>query len=88
MKSLRSLTLLIVLIAAVTAPVLAEPPKDAELTDATYETWRDHVLPKGWELNFQKIEWHTSFWEAIVEAQEKDMPILLWTMNGHPLCNT
>ena len=67
---------------------LAEPPKDAELTEATYETWRDHVLPRQWELNFQRIAWRTSFWEGVIEAQEKDMPILLWTMNGHPLCNT
>lgn len=65
-----------------------DKPKDGELTEATYEIWRDHVLPRSWELKFQKIEWRTSFWEAVCEAQEKDMPILLWTMNGHPLCNT
>ncbi|NNE91617.1 MAG: hypothetical protein HKN23_08220 [Verrucomicrobiales bacterium] len=65
-----------------------EKPADGELTQDTYEIWRDHVLPRSWELKFQKIEWRTSFWEAVCEAQEKDMPILLWTMNGHPLCNT
>jgi hypothetical protein len=59
-----------------------------ELTDATYEKWRDHVRPKGWELAYQKIPWRPSFWEAVIEAQEKDKPILLWAMNGHPLCNT
>lgn len=69
-------------------PAKAEPPKDGELTEVTYETWRDHVLPRGWELNFQKIEWRTSFWEAVIEANEKDMPVLMWAMNGHPLCNT
>jgi len=64
-----------------------EKPKDGELNEATYEIWRAHVLPRGWELNFQKIEWRTSFWEAVCEANEKDKPILMWAMNGHPLCN-
>ena len=59
-----------------------------ELTDSTYAKWRDHVLPKGWELNYRKIPWRSSYWEAVIEAQEKDKPILLWAMNGHPLCNT
>lgn len=84
---LKSLTIPLALAAAVSG-LAQETPKDAELTDATYEVWRDHVLPRSWELNFQKIGWRTSFWDAVVEAQEKDMPILLWTMNGHPLCNT
>ena len=77
-----------ILVANIADPIRAEVPKDAELTEATYATWRDHVLPRKWELNFQRIAWRPSFWEAIIEAQEKDMPILLWTMNGHPLCNT
>jgi hypothetical protein len=88
MKLPKLLITSVFLVAALNVPALAEPPEDATLNDATYETWRDHVLPRSWELNFQKIEWRTSFWEAVVEAQEKDMPILLWTMNGHPLCNT
>lgn len=74
----------IVLAAAVAASRL----QAQELTDATYAKWRDHVLPKTWELAYQKIPWRPSFWEAVIEAQEKDKPILLWTMNGHPLCNT
>lgn len=65
-----------------------ETPGEEELTEANYAVWRDHVLPRSWELNFQRIAWRTSFWEGVIEAQKKDMPILLWTMNGHPLCNT
>ena len=60
----------------------------AELTDATYETWRDYVLPKPQGLGYQSIPWRASFWDAVVEAQEKDKPILLWAMNGHPLACT
>ena len=60
----------------------------AELTDATYEQWRDYVLPKPHELGYRAIPWRPSFWEAVVEAQSKDKPILLWAMNGHPLACT
>jgi hypothetical protein len=88
MTSLKFLTFVFLLIAAGSHRARAEAPKDAELTETTYATWRDHVLPRSWELKFQQIAWRTSFWEAVVEAQEKDKPILLWTMNGHPLCNT
>ncbi len=49
---------------------------------------RDHVLPKNWELSYRRIPWRTSFWDAVIEAQARDKPILLWAMNGHPLCNT
>ena len=66
------------------------PPRAAaqELTDATYATWRDDLLPKPADLRYRQIPWRTSFWEAVVEAQEREKPVLLWTMNGHPLCNT
>ena len=60
----------------------------AELTDTTYERWRDYVLPKSGELGYEAIPWRASFWDAVVEAQQKDKPILLWAMNGHPLACT
>lgn len=74
----------IVLVAGIAARGL----QAQELTDETYTKWRDHVLPKTWEVAYQKIPWRPSFWEAVIEAQEKDKPVLLWAMNGHPLCNT
>lgn len=61
---------------------------DVELTDATYAKWRGYILPSAEELAWQEIPWRASFWDAVVEAQRRDRPILLWTMNGHPLCNT
>lgn len=89
MTALRTLALLI---AGIVLPVAvagaADEFQENELTDANYEKWRDHVLPRDWELSYRKIPWRTSYWEAVVEAQAKDKPILLWTMNGHPLCNT
>ncbi len=66
----------------------ADKFEEGELTSANYEKWRDHVSPRNWELSYRRIPWQASFWDAVIEAQEKDKPILLWSMNGHPLCNT
>ncbi len=49
------------------------------------DEWRALIAPKSEELSFTKIEWRASFWPAVIEAREKDLPILLWAMNGHPL---
>ena len=65
----------------------AAPPAET-LNDRTYARWRDQVLPRPGELAYRAIPWRPSFWEAVIEAQEKDRPLLLWAMNGHPLCNT
>jgi len=70
------------------AAVVAAEFQEGELTEANYAKWRDHVSPRNWELSYRRIPWRSSFWEAVIEAQEKDKPILLWAMNGHPLCNT
>lgn len=72
-----------ILSVALAAELRAEP-----LTDANYEAVRDHVLPKADDLGYQAIAWRPSYWEAVVEAQKHDKPILLWTMNGHPLACT
>lgn len=56
-----------------------------ELTDANYAKWRDYLLPSEKDLAYKAIPWRASFWDAVVEAQAKDKPILLWAMNGHPL---
>jgi hypothetical protein len=86
MKLIKRLTFIV---GVTLATVIASDNLQAqELTDATYTKWRDHVLPRTWELNYKKIAWRPSYWEAVIEAQEKDKPILLWAMNGHPLCNT
>jgi hypothetical protein len=59
-----------------------------ELTGESYDRWKQYLLPKPDELKWREIPWHTSFWSAVVEAQQKDKPILLWAMNGHPLACT
>ena len=86
MNFLRTLTLIIA--AVLPTAVAADEFQEKELTDANYVKWRDHVLPRNWELSYRKIPWRTSFWDAVIEAQATDKPIFLWSMNGHPLCNT
>jgi hypothetical protein len=56
-----------------------------DLTDANYAKWRDYLLPAEKDLAYKAIPWRASFWDAVVDAQAKDKPILLWAMNGHPL---
>lgn len=68
--------------------ILAGSPAPPELNDQTYAKWRDHIRPKQKELSWEEVPWRTTFWEAVTEAQKKDMPILVWAMNGHPLACT
>ena len=88
MTLLRTFTLIVGILLPTAVGVAADEFQEKELTGANYAKWRDHVLPRNWELSYRRIPWRTSFWDAVVEAQEKDKPILLWTMNGPPLCNT
>jgi hypothetical protein len=68
--------------------LLAAPLAPPELNDRTYEQWRDHLRPKAEELHWHTVPWRSTFWDAVVEAQQKEKPILLWAMNGHPLACT
>jgi hypothetical protein len=63
------------------------PPAKAkvELNDKNYADWRKHILPDGGELAWQQVPWATTFKEGIVAADTAGKPLLLWTMNGHPL---
>ena len=74
-----------VLSLAVSVALFATAAMAQELTDASYAKWRDHILPSPADLAYKAIPWRASFWDAVVEAQAKERPILLWAMNGHPL---
>ena len=56
-----------------------------DLTDASYASWRDRVLPASDELQWRRIGWRDALGTAVLEAVERDRPVLLWVMNGHPL---
>ncbi len=50
--------------------------------------WMAYIRPKASELAYEASEWKATFWEGVVEAQQKNKPILLWAMNGHPMACT
>ncbi|MBI3270490.1 MAG: hypothetical protein HYZ53_15885 [Planctomycetes bacterium] len=59
-----------------------------ELNEKTYASRRTFLLPKPDELRWEKIAWRPKLWDAVIEAHRVKKPILLWTMNGHPLACT
>ena len=56
-----------------------------DLTDKSYDAVRDSILPSKQEMAWKTIGWKSTLWDAVVQAQKDDKPILLWTMNGHPM---
>jgi hypothetical protein len=83
---LRRALAAVVLLALAGAPARAgDDPKVPPLTEETFATLRDRILPTEAECAFESIPWKPSFWDAVVEAQGAERPILLWAMNGHPL---
>lgn len=55
-----------------------------ELTEKSYDRIRDYILPKGDEEKWKAIEWRTTFWDGVIDAQKEDKPVMLYAMNGHP----
>ena len=53
--------------------------------EPSWEHWRDYLVPLVERETWLEVEWHSVFWDAVVEAHEVRKPILLWAMNGHPL---
>jgi hypothetical protein len=89
MRALFLLSVALASIAALAPATAAEPENTAPtLTDANLQTWLDYIRPKKEELGYRAIPWQRTLWDAVVEAQRADKPILLWAMNGHPLACT
>ncbi len=59
------------------------PP--AERPAAWIDHWAEFIRPSADELSYESIGWRNQFWPAVQLAQELGRPVLLWTMNGHPL---
>ena len=66
------------------ALLAASPLAAQELKDESFDTWYSYILPKESELAWRTVGWRGTLGEAWLEAREKDRPILLWAMNGHP----
>lgn len=82
---MKQLPLLVTLLLAGLPAWAQQAPK---LTKRSYERLRDYVLPDEREEAWRKIDWKSTFWDAVIEAQREEKPILLWAMNGHPLGHT
>ena len=52
---------------------------------SNYERWLKFIKPDAQEQAYKEIDWRNHFWTAVQEAKKLGRPILLWTMNGHPL---
>jgi hypothetical protein len=58
--------------------------RTTKLSDKNFQTILKAISAKSSVEKWEEIPWRPSFEEALVEARSKDMPILLWMMNGHP----
>lgn len=55
------------------------------LTATNMQAWKRHILPTEEELAWMKIPWLPDLQSGIDAAAKAGKPVLLWTMNGHPL---
>lgn len=68
-----------------TAGLAAQAPESRLPKPENLDAWFDFIRPSAEELRWQDIGWCSMFWPAVEEARRLGRPILLWTMNGHPL---
>src|SRR5262249_25044231 len=67
-------------------PGEVQPPPDVPvLTDANLRKWIDFILPKNADVRWERMDWRAALGAAVHEAKGLQRPILLWTMNGHPM---
>jgi len=73
------------------AVLLAAMPLGAQVSPPLanpYERLKESIRPSGEEIGYALIPWRPSLASAVEEARLRGMPVLLWTMNGHPLGST
>ena len=61
------------------------PPAVPVITDTNLRKWIDTIRPGDGDLKWERLDWRTELGAAIPEAKALQRPILLWTMNGHPI---
>ncbi len=65
--------------------LLALANQAVEPNAENYRQWLTFIQPDAKEQAYKEIDWRVKFWDGVTEAKELGRPILLWTMNGHPL---
>ncbi len=73
------------MIATLFALVGFAPIQAIEPTANNFRSWLKFIQPSAQELRYKEIGWRNEFWPAVLEAKKLGRPVLLWTMNGHPL---
>ncbi|MEM7198639.1 MAG: hypothetical protein AAF628_00110 [Planctomycetota bacterium] len=68
---------LVPLLLAATAPA-------QQLDDRSFDEWRSYIRPAELEP-WRELPWRASLLDAVAEASERNRPVLLWAMSGHPL---
>lgn len=56
-----------------------------DLDRSEYRAWRKYLRPTTEEAAFEAIPWLPTFADGLKAAEEAQLPLLLWVMNGHPL---
>ena len=77
--------MLALLLGALLALPQTPAPETLEVGPENFAAWAEFISPNDKERSFEKIGWRNKFWPAVEEARKLGRPILLWTMNGHPL---
>jgi len=58
------------------------------LTADNFKQWLEYLVAPSKQDGAAAVGFHTTLWEAVVEANATDKPVLLWAMNGHPMACT
>jgi hypothetical protein len=61
------------------------PPFVPILAGENLRKWVDYIRPADADLKWERLDWRTELGAAVQEAKALQRPILLWTMNGHPI---
>ena len=56
--------------------------------EAALEAAFQAILPRADEERWRRIPWRPVLWDAVLEANARDKPVLFWVMNGHPMACT
>lgn len=84
-RASRLTALLFALGASTFATAQRSKPAGIALTEKTFPRWLEFIRPTEAELAYERIGWRNALMPAVEEAKRLGRPILLWTMNGHPL---
>ena len=60
------------------------PAAPQSLTEANYAEVRRHVELRPGDLNFQQVDWRSSVYDGVAQAQREDKPLVLWLYFGDP----